>query len=189
LPGLDIRLGMTDEIVKGTLPKPVKKNGGHDHPDVVRWKALQKRVQDQLAIRRQIAHQEVYVTLYANNLDKTGDLTENSELQTEFNIYAGQHERMRAVGSPYVSDYPGEGLTVDNLKLHQETVAAISGDLRTFVNEVLPRHTSTPPQPNLPQSPETVAASALAASKAIMRPPEPSPALSQTPADVEGKGK
>ncbi len=174
IPGLDPRVGLTDEIVRATLPRRQRKNGGHEHADVIRWARIKTRISDELAVRRQIAHQEPYVAIYTTEVDADGNPTENADYATAWHIYAGEHERMRVVGSVNVSDYPREGLYVADLKKHYEAVSQIAKDIEAFRIEVLPRHASTLPAPNLPQDPETVLADASTLAKAPPPQPEPS---------------
>ena len=60
-PGLDLRLGLTDEIVKSVLPVPARKSGGQSHPLVKEWASLQKDIRELLTTRRRIAHHPVTV--------------------------------------------------------------------------------------------------------------------------------
>lgn len=177
IPGLDPRVGLTDEIVRATLPRRQRKNGGHEHRDVIRWARIKTRISDELAVRRQIAHQEPYVAIYTSEVDADGNPTENSDYATAWHIYAGEHERMRVVGSVNVSDYPSEGLYVADLKKHHDAVSQIAKDIEAFRNEVLPKHISALLVPNLPQAPEIVPASASALAKAPPSQPEPSPLI------------
>src|SRR5580704_14046716 len=58
-PGLDIRFGLTDEIVRSVLPKKPRRSGSHHHPNVKVWRAAQGDYQDLLAVRRRIAHHPI----------------------------------------------------------------------------------------------------------------------------------
>jgi hypothetical protein len=55
-PTMNIRLEMTDELICSILPKPEKKDGGHDHADKQQWGKLKKDIDKLLADRRTIAH-------------------------------------------------------------------------------------------------------------------------------------
>jgi hypothetical protein len=39
-PSIDARLHLADELVKAALPKRVRKDGGHDRPDVDHWRTI-----------------------------------------------------------------------------------------------------------------------------------------------------
>jgi hypothetical protein len=58
-PGLNVRLGLTDELVLSVLPEKERKSGGHDHPSVKAWQEAIKGFDTLLAVRRRIAHQPI----------------------------------------------------------------------------------------------------------------------------------
>src|SRR5258707_14480533 len=49
--GLDQRISTTDELVGAALPKPTGK-GEHSHPDLIRWKEINKNLRGLLSVRR-----------------------------------------------------------------------------------------------------------------------------------------
>jgi hypothetical protein len=55
-PTMNVRVEMTDELICSILPKPEKKDGGHDHLDMQQWSKLKKEIIKLLAERRGIAH-------------------------------------------------------------------------------------------------------------------------------------
>jgi hypothetical protein len=55
-PTLDARLTLTDELLRHVLPKRERPNGGHDHPDVMAWDALDKEITELLPTRNRLAH-------------------------------------------------------------------------------------------------------------------------------------
>jgi hypothetical protein len=59
IPQLDARLGLVDELVRATLPKRKRQNGGHDHPDLKQWGSIRKEIETLLHIRRRIAHHQM----------------------------------------------------------------------------------------------------------------------------------
>jgi hypothetical protein len=59
VPQLDARIGLVDELIKATLPKRKRKNGGHDHPDLTQWNDIRIEIAGLLGMRRRIAHHPV----------------------------------------------------------------------------------------------------------------------------------
>lgn len=107
-PGLNVRLTMVDEIVRSVLPKNPKQTGGHDHPNMKRWKEIFCKCNKLFATRRRIAHQPVRAqeTLiptpppnapYYLDMNPGLDMT----LQASFEIYTSQTEQMRGNGAGY----------------------------------------------------------------------------------------
>lgn len=153
-PGLELRLGLTDEIVLSVLPQRERDSGGHDHPDVARWKVLKKRFSDLLSIRRRIAHHPVsesrnmlaayMMGVIPNNLSllslSTGD-QENSW----YSVYASQHERIRGRESDQ------KPLTRIDLINHWTAVSDLAADLLRFLTEVIAKHPATLGPPVSPQ--------------------------------------
>src|SRR5271163_2220003 len=88
-PGLDMRLGLTDELVLSVLPKKDRKSGGHDHPSVKAWKAAKSGFSDLLAIRRRIAHHPAEVKTAPYGRDHR--LGWDPSPAVSFEIYASQH--------------------------------------------------------------------------------------------------
>jgi hypothetical protein len=58
-PGLDIRLGLTDELVRSLLPGRDKKPGEHDPASVKEWDAIYDDMKALLPERRRLAHHSV----------------------------------------------------------------------------------------------------------------------------------
>jgi hypothetical protein len=56
-PGLNVRLGLVNEIVRSVLPQTHP--AGKDHPKLARWKAINMDCEDLFATRRRIAHRPV----------------------------------------------------------------------------------------------------------------------------------
>ena len=51
-PGLDIRLNLTDELIRAVLPRREQKDGGHDHPSVKQWTEIRNDLKSMLSTRR-----------------------------------------------------------------------------------------------------------------------------------------
>jgi hypothetical protein len=103
-PQLDSRIKLVDELIKANLPARQKKNGGHDHIDVLEWLRVRKQLEDLLIFRRGIAHHPMRAHL---DLD-AGD---------EFNIRIEQS---------FAEDLRGKGETRPHIKqcdLEQHIVA------------------------------------------------------------------
>ena len=58
-PGLNVRLGLVDEIVKSVLPQT--QSGKPKDPHLKRWKAINKNCEELFKTRRRIAHQPAQI--------------------------------------------------------------------------------------------------------------------------------
>ena len=135
MPGLEVRMTTTREIVLSVLPEREKKDGGHDHPSVKSWKAIEKRFKKLLPVRRRIAHLPVgqgrvpryFAARYfrATSLSKAGPHT----------IEASANEKLRG------RDTDNKQLTLDDLTEHLSSLGRLIGSLQTFRLNVLPDHT------------------------------------------------
>jgi hypothetical protein len=139
-PGLDVRLGLTDEIVKSVMPKPERISGGHDHPDVVAWKAAIVDFRNLLAIRRRIAHHPIAIRYepFQAGISRVGEMP-----PSWFEIYVSQHEQLRSGEMP--------ALDIDDLKEHLLAVTLLRDRLHHFFDDVLTKPKSASPVPSLPQ--------------------------------------
>lgn len=151
LPGLDIRFGLTDEIVRSVLPEPEKpkEKGGHDHVSVVAWTKTIKGYQDLLAVRRRIAHHPVDVRIgFAPELSVTSHSIGNFKYRANifpnprswFELYVGKHEQLRDKSAGLKS------LLLKDLKDHFEGVRNLRGRLLVFLHDVLKKTRPGPPQ-------------------------------------------
>lgn len=90
-PGIDIRIALTDEIVRSVLPLKDRKSGGHDHPSVKAWSEAIRGYKPLLSVRRRIAHQPADFRI--PGLIEGQDLDDNAV--PIFEIYTGKNERLR----------------------------------------------------------------------------------------------
>jgi hypothetical protein len=88
-PTLDARLKLTDELIRTTLPKRERKDGGHDHPDLTNWDNIRKEIGDTLPIRNRLAHHPVA------NRTIDGATGAVAELFSWHEIYESDSEQLR----------------------------------------------------------------------------------------------
>src|SRR5579862_2470278 len=89
MPGLDVRLGVTDELVKTTLLPSWERPGARD-PRIKAWRGAIKPFHDLLAVRRRIAHHPVHfaeINDYATGYAAPGYFT---ALDLWLEIHVGQ---------------------------------------------------------------------------------------------------
>lgn len=141
-PGLDVRLKLTDELVRSLLPKRERKSGGHDHEYVKSWKEIFDTIDKLLGTRRLIAHQRVEMKQIENMLllfvrpDLFGD--------DLYRIYANPHERIRAKESDATP------LMLSDLKNHIRDIND-AGEVLKIFREKLIAHMLTSRGQDLPQ--------------------------------------
>ena len=128
-PTIDSRLKLVDELIRTALPKPARKRGGHDHPDLKVWNSLRKDIEGLLSTRSRIAHHPVRAR------GKTEDrpfwfLDETTWLE----IYVSEAERLRT-GREDTSP-----LTKDDLVYHCGEVHDVSKRAGEIWRSVLPKH-------------------------------------------------
>jgi hypothetical protein len=145
-PGLDVRLSLTDELVKSVLPKPAKKSGGHETAELKAWKKAIANFRELLAIRRRIAHHPIAIRQHPLVLGLSV-----ATPPSWFEIYVSQHEKLRT------GDLPP--LIVKDLKDHLVAVIHLRDRLRRFFHDVLTKPKSTSSASSLRQqtrkSPQT----------------------------------
>jgi hypothetical protein len=139
-PALDLRFGLTDEIVQSALPKKTRKSGGHDHPSIKVWKVATADFKKLLAIRRRIAHHPVMEKVDPPSTT----FGPEGPPRSWFEIYVGQHEQLRSKSA----DLPA--LAIDDLNEHWRAVYALSDKLRHFYQDVLIKRREEP----LPPTPQ-----------------------------------
>jgi hypothetical protein len=139
-PGLDVRFGLTDEIVRSVLPKRPKRSGSHEHPDVRAWVKAKGDYQNLLGTRRRIAHHPIMVR---QEPFRVGMATGEAP-PSWFEIYVSQHEGLREKSS----DLPP--LRIDHLKAHFIAVAQLRDRLHRFFYDVLTKPAPTSPAPSPP---------------------------------------
>lgn len=139
MPGLDVRLNTTDELIRSLLPKRTQKNGKHEHKSVRIWKEIFNRIKDQLAVRRRLAHQPVELhndQVFQFGFSSFGEATlwdgKSPIPVPRLVVRAGSHERARASSSP-------RPLDISDLRVHLSSVRILSNDLNDFLrNEMWP---------------------------------------------------
>lgn len=127
-PGLEVRLGLTDEIVRSVLPKPGRKNGGHDHQHVKEWAVLRNEIQKLLETRRRVAHHPVHVSFWGVEEDETGKVSDVDLDATSFEIYVSAHERDRNPAKEW------NALSIGDLNEHHTAVRAMEEKLDQFLS-------------------------------------------------------
>jgi len=145
LPGLDVRLGLTDEIAKSVLPEKMPPSGGQDHPSVVRWNALRKEFTDLLTVRRRLAHQPVVTQReqwfgFAEALLNSaplggvgfgGGAFYSGQPLTSLAVQVSDHERLRKNSASLAA------LKIEDLRSHLSAVRSLANDLNTFLRDFL----------------------------------------------------
>lgn len=121
---LDRRITLVDELVRATLPRRSRKDGGHDHADVRKWEAVREEIRDLLKIRNRIAHHPVTSSIPdQSNPDRT-------RLQIEQSFAEGMRPFRTAP----------EPLFQDDLEQHLIKVQSAVKSLVVFYEDVLPKH-------------------------------------------------
>jgi hypothetical protein len=131
-PGLDLRLGLTDEIVVATL-RPGGGRSNKRDPRVAVWKLIVKEFKNLLAVRRRIAHQPVRTEPFS-----VGSAIDDP--QTSFEIFANRHEQLRD------RERKLPPLDIRRLTLHHLGVEGLRQKLAEFREGVLTK----PPEAPLP---------------------------------------
>ncbi len=144
-PNLRQRLELTSELVYARLPKRTRRNGGHDHPHVDRWKALSKEFIALLEDRNHIAHtQAVGIPIIPHRITANGN-TVIINIMTDEHIYelrASFYENFRT-GTRKVIKQEDLPSLIDRL-------AKLRAELMLFDNEIMqpllpPPQLSPPP--------------------------------------------
>jgi hypothetical protein len=149
-PGLDIRFGLTDEIVRSVFPPPVRKNGGHPHQGVKAWAIAIKGYDKLLSERRRIAHHPVQLTISLKKQRDKPTYIGTYPLaypppRSWYEIYVGQHEKLRENSSKLKPMGLGE------LRNHLIEVKNLRGRLLIFFHDTLTKLPQESRQSN-PQS-------------------------------------
>jgi hypothetical protein len=152
MPGLDLRFGLTDEIVRSVLPRRPQKSGAHDHPSVKAWLKAKGDYQQLLATRRRIAHHPVIVKRGGLFFDMPAGFLDvpmgffDAPPFVRYEIHVGRHEALREKSA----DLPSLGL--QELMTRRVAVAALKERLRLFLSDVLIKQHQERPRPTPPQS-------------------------------------
>jgi hypothetical protein len=141
-PGIDVRFGLTDEIVQSVLPQRTREDGGHDHSSVKAWKKAVGRYSELLGARRRIAHHPSTIRIGGLNLDTQLDGMSLSW----FEIYVGDNERLRKKEANI------QALKIADLKAHLRAVMALRDRLYRFYCDVLTKPHEGPQPIDPPQS-------------------------------------
>jgi len=98
-PTIDARLTLTADLMETVLPQRERKDGGHDHPDVVKWNKLVSETRDLLKIRNQIAHASIGIVISSriqlgDGTAKSGNslIGQDSWLQ----VFTSKNEQLRS---------------------------------------------------------------------------------------------
>jgi hypothetical protein len=132
-PTVSARLELVDELVLSALPRRTKKNGGHEHEDVKRWKAIKSDLVGMTTIRRKIAHHPVNHAV-AMRLRDTGELApvgqpvpiDNLRFENSYWIYRSSAEGLRG------RDGGHRPLKTDDLSVHCAELEIIAPKIRDF---------------------------------------------------------
>ena len=140
------RLDLVSELMTHILPKPERKNGGHDHPDLIAWNTTQKEIKDLLADRTRIAHHPVEFTFERtpqpdDPMQPWPTMLEDLANNSSYHIYASQSERLRG------RQKDAKPLDAPALYEHAMLVQRLSRVLRKFCQNTLPAHIRGPAQP------------------------------------------
>jgi hypothetical protein len=151
MPGLDVRLGLVDEIVKSILPKKPKRGGSHEHQDVKKWNRVVKDCKSLLSFRRRVAHHPVRAQYemkpaYRINpwyLDQTSGVPKTAQASNQ--IYVSQNEQSRG------RDDGPLPLTIIDLQQHLHATHKLYSDINTYCTVLAPylkqvRHSIRPRQ-------------------------------------------
>jgi len=136
-PGLDIRLGLTDELVRVTMLPSWERPGKRD-PRIKAWEAAMKGFRELLSVRRRIAHHPVHSTPFQFGVHGWGERLIAQE------IHVGRNERLRDNAAKL------KPLRAIDLRRHRTDVAALAIRLHSFYRDVLTKppsefHAPAPP--------------------------------------------
>lgn len=149
-PGLDVRFGLTNELVLSLLPDKALQPGGHDHPDALAWKKAILGYDKLLGERRRIAHHPVDIMLDFPSrpglINSTPFDPSAYEPRVNYQIYASHHERLRR------KEASARPLKLPDLGKHIQNVRGLSGRLQTFFHATMKNYVPAFPPP-VPQPP------------------------------------
>jgi hypothetical protein len=127
-PGLDVRLKLTDEIVRSVLPPRPARSGSHDHPSVEAWKAVAAKFEPLLFVRRRLAHHPVEArwSLLEPVAPAAGPLNKPIPVGVGYEVRTGEHERKRRRNSI------APPLSIQDLRDHLSAVRVLANELNEF---------------------------------------------------------
>jgi hypothetical protein len=128
---LGARLDLVAELVLSALPKPERKNGGHDSDAAKLWRELQSDIRDLLSERTRIAHYPVESAFERtprpdDPLAPWPTLLEDVSNNAYFQLCVSRSERLRGKHDTV------KPLTVDDLSEHCQIVQLQSRLLHKF---------------------------------------------------------
>ena len=135
-PGLDVRLNLTDEIVKSVFLRTDQSNA-HPPPGVKAWNALVSKFKTLLHVRRRLAHHPVGQRWRSENgsallgSSEIGGSMLNEPFYSRLEVDVGEHERARRSATSF------EPLTIADLRQHLSSVRALANALNDFLRDVL----------------------------------------------------
>ncbi len=131
MPGLSIRRGATDELVKSILPTTLP--GQAIHPSLRAWTRAVAGFGDLLGVRRRIAHHHAASRIEPGALDifpPLGGMPFSGRHSKHwFEVAEGHHEASRGKNKP--------ALRIDDLKSHVDAVNSLALALRGFCGDTL----------------------------------------------------
>ncbi len=137
-PGLDLRLHLTDEIVRSVLPKTEKRSGAHPHKSVKIWSKLIVDFESLLSVRRRLAHHPVSLKYdeyfsFGQTSFGTAPFYSGQPPQRRLQVQASDHERLREKSAKL------SPLTKSDLSNHLSSVRKLANSLNEFLREHVQR--------------------------------------------------
>jgi hypothetical protein len=128
LPGIDIRLGTTDELVRAELPNPERPSGGHLGESAKKWSEIRNELQGLLGTRRRIAHHPVNMNARLTEAEMEAGYV---EVNSWFELAVGDNERLRTKSNTQPN------LGIEELKTHWRLVNALTEKLQVFFRKYI----------------------------------------------------
>jgi hypothetical protein len=129
-PTIDARMNLADELVELALPKPLRKSGGHDHPDIKKWTRIRKQFDALTTPRNQMAHHPVWFRVAGLSQRNPAHAPPPNE-PSWFEVYTGRNERLRSRSAKY------KPLRLNELRIHLTKLNEFIGSLQQFRTQVL----------------------------------------------------
>lgn len=132
-PTMETRLQLIQELLEAIIPAPERKNGGHPHADMDKWKIISKTFADLVPIRNRLAHDQVRRTdIYL--AEEGEDVSGREPIGSWFEIGQSPHKELR----PRIDRK--DDLLVGDLRAHRNLVRGLVDSLSSFYETVLPSH-------------------------------------------------
>jgi hypothetical protein len=132
-PTMDARMNLADELVTVALPKPPRKSGGRDYPDLKAWTDIGTQFNALKTPRNQMAHHPVWFRvagLFRGDPAHTPPINEPSW----FEVYVGQNERLRGRSAK------SKPLRLNDLRIHLTKLNQLIASLQQFRIQMLVKH-------------------------------------------------